>query len=71
MALILEPTRELAVQVKKHLTTIAEFTDVQVEFALFNFEDLLYCLESSFTFRNLIIMIYFIIQQVEILLQHL
>jgi len=30
MALILEPTRELAVQVKKHLTTIAEFTDVQI-----------------------------------------
>ncbi|XP_035826178.1 ATP-dependent RNA helicase DDX24 isoform X2 [Aplysia californica] len=29
MALILEPTRELAVQVKKHLQTVAIFTDVK------------------------------------------
>ena len=29
-ALILEPTRELAIQVKNHLTAIAKYTDIRV-----------------------------------------
>ena len=35
IALILEPTRELAIQVKNHLMAAAKYTDIQVKYFLF------------------------------------
>jgi superfamily II DNA/RNA helicase len=36
-ALILTPTRELAIQVKNHIVAIAKYTGIQVNFSFYNY----------------------------------